>query len=65
MAIKDKKPNKNRKPGDELESLREIVSENQGLYLRVMDFLKKAQKQDSIFDVASKKQKTLKKKTDD
>ena len=64
MAIKDKKANKNRKPGDEMETLREIVVGNQGLFLRVMDALKKARKEDSIFEIAAKKQHASKKKTD-
>ena len=61
MGESSKKPNKNRGSTDELEALREIIVENQGLYLRVMDAIKKSKKTESLLEKAKRKQKIKKK----
>lgn len=53
------KDEKNRGTNDDFEILKMIVNENKGLFLRVIDKIRtlSVHKKESIFDVASKKQK--------
>lgn len=61
---KKKKPRIQRASNDELEVMKEIISENHGLFLRVMDVLRKSRNRDSIFDIAQDKQRKVGNKVD-
>jgi hypothetical protein len=56
---KKKREEKARGTNDDFEILKLIVNENKGLYLRVLDKIRhlRGHTKESIFDVASKKQK--------
>ena len=66
MAEGDKKKHVKAQRGsnNELEIMKEIISQHHGLYLRVMDILRKNRNRDSIFDVAMAKQRKLSNKTE-
>ena len=65
MAEDKKKYSKaQRGSNNELEIMKEIISQHHGLYLRVIDILRKNRNRDSIFDVAMAKQRKLTNKTE-
>ena len=61
---KKKKEIKQRGSANELEIMKEIIEGHQGLYLRVLDVLRKNRSQESIFETTKRKQ-NIKRNTSD
>ena len=61
---KKKKAKAQRASNNELDLMKEIITEHHGLYLRVLDILRNNRNRDSIFDVAMAKQRKLSNKTE-